>query len=296
MKYLLLGGAGFIGTHLAKRLIKDGHDVTIVDSLVTSTKPEYEVRFIHADIRVAVLDELIQEHDVVYFLAGSVGVANVDKNPKGTLDNNIGLMNKLIPLFQRYNKKVIFTSTSEVYGEGPFAEDNNLTIGPPTKLRWSYAAAKLMTEFMITSSNFPYTILRFFNVVGPGQIGDHGMVLPRFISAAKNNQDLIVYGSGQQVRTFCHVNDAIEMMLLTENINGEIFNIGSDGPVTIQHLAEQVIAESGSQSAILQVPYDQAFSKHHGDIIKRVPDLTKLKYMTGYVPRYTLTDIIRDTL
>jgi len=296
MRYLLLGGAGFIGTHLAKRLIKEGHEVTVVDSLVTSSAPDYDVRFIRADIRVAVLDELLQEHDVVYFLASSVGVANIDKDPASALENNIGLMNKLIPLFRRYNKKVVFTSTSEVYGEGPFSEDNSLTIGAPTKLRWSYAAAKLMTEFMITASNFPYVIIRFFNVSGPGQLGDHGMVLPRFIQSAKNNSDVVIYGNGQQTRTFCHVYDAIEYMRRVESINNEIFNIGSDGPVTIQHLAETVVKVTNSKSKIVYMPYEQVFSKHHGDISNRVPNLSKLKYMTGYVPQYSLEDIIKDSL
>lgn len=290
MKYLLLGGAGFIGKHLGRRLIKEGHDVTIVDSLVTSTAPDFEVKFIQADIRNAVLDELIIDSDVIYFLAGSVGVANIVNNPTKTLQNNISLMYKLIPLFERYQKKVIFSSTSEVYGDGPFSEDSTLHIGAPTDLRWSYAAAKLTTEFMIAASTFPYTIIRFFNVTGPGQVGDYGMVLPRFINAAKAGEDLTVYGEGNQVRSFCHIEDAIDTMLKIENINGEIFNIGSDGAVTIRHLAERVIALSGSKSKIKFVPTP------HSDIISRMPDLTKVKYMTGFTARYTLDDIIKDML
>jgi UDP-glucose 4-epimerase len=296
MKYLLLGGAGFIGSHLAKKLIALGHDVTLIDNLATSVKPDFDVRFIETDIVYAPLDEHLIEADVVYFLAGSLGVEYIDKNPKATLDNNLGLLHKLIPLFQRYNKKVIFSSTSEVYGEGPFSEDNNLTIGPPTKLRWAYAAAKLMTEFAITANTFPYTIVRFFNVVGPGQLPDYGMVLPRFIKAATAGEDLIVHGDGEQVRSFCHINDAVDVLLKLEKINGEIFNLGSEHPISINKLAERVIELSGSSSKIKRIPYQIAFSKNHGDIHNRIPDLTKLKYFIGYVPKNTLDDIIRDCL
>lgn len=296
MKYLLLGGAGFIGTHLAKKLIALGHDVTIIDNLSTSIAPNFAVKFIKTDIRYAPLDEHLLEADVVYFLAGSLGVDYIDKNPKETLDNNMGLLNKLIPLFQRYNKKVIFSSTSEVYGEGPFSEDNNLSIGPPTKLRWAYACVKLMTEFAITSNTFPYTIVRFFNVVGPGQLPDYGMVLPRFIKAAKEGQDLTVYGEGTQVRSFCHIDDAVDALLKLENINGEIFNLGSEEPITINTLAERVIELTGSSSKITHVPYQTVFTKNHGDIQNRIPDLTKLKYFIGYVPKHTLDDIIKDCI
>ena len=296
MKYLLLGGAGFIGTHLAKKLIALGHDVTIIDNLSTSMRPNFDVRFIETNLIYAPLDEHLISADVVYFLAGSLGVEYIDKNPKETLDNNLGLLYKLIPLFQRYNKKVFFSSTSEVYVEGPFAEDNNLTIGPPTKLRWAYAAAKLMTEFAITSNTFPYTIVRFFNIVGPGQLPDYGMVLPKFIKAAKTGQDLNVYSDGTQVRSFCHVNDAVDALLKLENINGEIFNIGSEDPITINTLAERVIELTQSISKITYVPYDQVFSKNHGDIHSRIPDLSKIKHFIGYVPTYTLDDIIKDCL
>ena len=297
MKYLLLGGAGFIGTHLAKRLIKEGNDVTIIDSLVTSNAPDYPVNFIHADIRfLDTLESYIADADTIYFLAGSVGVAHIDKHPTETLDNNLGLMNTLVPLFEKHQKPVIFSSTSEVYGDGPFSEDNNLSIGPPTKLRWAYACAKLMTEFKLAASTFPYVIFRFFNVVGPGQLGDYGMVLPRFINAAKNNEDLVVYGHGQQVRSFCHVDDAVEYMRRLETTYGEIFNLGTGEPITILELAHKVKELSGSQSNITLVPYKEAFSDQHGDIIKRVPILTKLKYFSGYMPAHDIETIIKDML
>lgn len=290
MKYLLLGGAGFIGSHLGRRLIDNGHEVTVVDSLITSQEPSYGAKFIKADVRNAVLDELIFDSDVIYFLAGSVGVSNIVNNPKSTLKNNLELPSKLIPLFERYQKKVIFSSTSEVYANGPFSEDSFLHIGPPTDLRWGYAAAKLATEFLISASSFPYTIVRFFNVTGPGQLGDYGMVLPRFVNAAKEGKDLTVYGDGQQVRSFCHISDAVDTLLKIENINGEIFNIGNETPVTIKNLAERVIELSKSNSKINYIPTP------HSDIVKRIPDLTKIKYFTGYVPKYSLDDIIKDML
>jgi len=296
MKYLLLGGAGFIGSHLAKKLISLGNNVTIIDNLSTSIKPNFNVTFIEANIIHISLDEYIKEADIVYFLAGSLGVEYIDQNPKSTLDNNLGLLNKLIPLFQKYNKKVIFSSTSEVYGEGPFSEENNLSIGPPTKLRWAYAAAKLMTEFAITANSFPYVIIRFFNVVGPGQLPNYGMVLPRFIKSAKSGEDLIVYGDGNQIRSFCHVADATDALLKLEKIDNEIFNLGSDNPITIVELAERVIKLTESSSKIKFIPYKDAFSNNHGDIYRRMPDLNKIKSVISYSPKYDLDNIIKDSL
>ena len=242
------------------------------------------------------LVRLIQKHQRVYHFAGSVGVEYIDKDPSGTLANNIALNNKLIPIFKDARRHVIFSSTSEIYGNGPFNEDDNASIGPSSKLRWGYAASKLMMEFQLRAENINHTTVRFFNVVGPGQLADYGMVLPRFIKAAKNNEDLIVYGDGNQVRSFCHVADAVDALIRVSEINGEIFNIGNDEPITIGRLAERVIELSGSSSKIVYVPYEQAFSKNHGDIIKRVPDITKIKTLTGYVPQYRLDDIIKDML
>lgn len=296
MKYLILGGAGFIGQHLSKKLLSLGHEITIIDSLVTSRKPEFDVEFIQADIRNYDVEDHIKNTDIIYFLAGSLGVEHIDKNPTETFQNNIGLMNKLIPLFERYRKKVIFSSTSEVYGEGPFSENDSLTIGNPQKLRWAYSAAKLITEFSITTSSFPYVILRFFNVVGPGQLHEYGMVLPRFIKAAKNNDNLIVYGTGKQTRTFCHIDDAIDCMLKLEKFNNEIFNIGSENLISIDDLAKMVVKISGSKSKITYLPYEKHFSKNHDDIQNRCPDLKKVKTSINYTPGKTIEDIIRDCL
>lgn len=257
-------------------------------------------RFIEADLTTIDEEEFLKiarKHDKIFMLAGSVGVEHVDKDPSGTLFNNLALANKMIPLFQKLrNRHVTFSSTSEIYGEGPFYEEANASIGASSKLRWGYASAKLTTEFMIRASTFPFTIVRFFNVVGPGQLGDYGMVLPRMINAAKNNEDIIVYGTGEQVRSFCHVDDAVDALIKLSNTTGELFNIGNDEPISIKGLAERVIELSRSKSQIKLVPYEEAFSKHHADIYKRVPDLTKIKNAIDYKPKHNLTDIITDML
>ena len=280
--------------------------ITVVDNLSTSrlNKDDFALyknlyRFIEADLTEISQKELldiVRKHDKIWHFAGSVGVEHIDKHPKETLFNNVKLSNNLIPFFQQAKRPVIFASTSEVYGNGPFKEDSNASIGPSEKLRWGYAASKLMTEFMIRASDFPSTIVRFFNVVGPGQLGDYGMVLPRFVQAAKSGDDIIVYGTGEQIRSFCHINDAVDALLKVSNVPGELFNIGNDQPISINNLAQRVIDLSGSSSKIVHVPYEKAFSKNHGDINIRVPDLTKIKSITGYTPSHTLDDIIKDML
>lgn len=307
MNNLILGGAGFIGQQLAHRLLRTRQErVTIIDNLKTSRInledfAEYKnlFEFIEADITQMADDELLKlfsKNHKIYHLAGSVGVEYIDKYPSETLFNNLALNNKLLPLFQRANKHVVFSSTSEIYGEGPFYEEANASIGPSSKLRWGYATSKLMMEFMIRASNFPYTIVRFFNVVGPGQLGDYGMVLPRFVQAAKEGKDLIVYGSGQQVRCFCHIKDAVDALVKVSAISGELYNIGNDSPITIGDLAERVIELSKSNSKVVRVPYEEAFSSNHGDINVRIPDLTKIKRDINYLPINSLDDIIRDML
>ena len=307
MNNLLLGGAGFIGQHLTHNLLRTRQArVVVVDNLKTSRInldefAEYKnlFEFVEADITEMSDQELLKlfsgKHRI-FHLAGSVGVEHIDKNPKETLFNNIKLSNKLVPLFEQAKKQVIFSSTSEIYGEGPFYEEANASIGPSSKLRWGYATSKLMTEFMIRASDFPSTTVRFFNVVGPGQLGDFGMVLPRFVNAAKKGEDLIVYGSGDQIRSFCHVKDAVDALVKVSMIKGELFNIGNDSPIKIKDLAQRVIDLSGSSSKVVHVPYENAFSTNYGDINYRVPDLAKIKQHINYVPRYSLDDIIRDML
>lgn len=308
MNVLILGGAGFIGQHLVHAYLSNNNTVTVVDNLKTSNihlndfqKYNTRMTFVEEDITTinnVTLLELINNSDVVYHLAGSVGVEYIDKDPAGALFNNVNLTHKLIPLFTQANKHVIFASTSEIYGDksdGSFVETDNASIGPCTNLRWGYALSKLMMEFMLSASTFPFTIVRFFNIVGPGQSGDYGMVLPKFVAAAKENRPIIIFGDGTQIRCFCHVKDAIKALIDMPNYPNEIFNIGNDIPVTIKKLANMVIDITNSESEIVYVPYENVFSKHHVDILRRVPNINKLKKI-GHSPQHTLEDIIRDML
>jgi UDP-glucose 4-epimerase len=307
MNNLILGGAGFIGQHLTHKLLKTRQQrVTIVDNLSTGKInlddfSEYKnlFEFVHADIQNLEdkqLLKLMRDSNRIFHFAGSVGVEHIDKDPSGTLFNNNSLTNKLLPLFKESKRHVIFSSTSEVYGNGPFNEEDSCNIGPSNKLRWGYAASKLMAEFLLNASGVPCTILRFFNIVGPGQLSDYGMVLPRFIEAAKKNDDIIVYGTGEQIRCFFHIDDATDAIIKCGGFKNELFNIGNDSPVTINELAKKVIELSGSNSKIVYVPYEKAFSKNHQDIQKRIPDITKLREKTGFKPKHNLDKIILDML
>jgi UDP-glucose 4-epimerase len=307
MNNLILGGAGFIGQHLTHKLLNSRQQrVTIIDNLSTGKInldefSEYKnlFKFIHSDIQSLEDKELLKhmkDNNRIFHFAGSVGVEHIDKDPSGTLFNNNSLTNKLIPLFKESRRHVIFSSTSEVYGNGPFNEENFCNIGPSNKLRWGYAASKLMAEFLLNASGVPYTVLRFFNIVGPGQLPDYGMVLPKFIKAAKNNEDLIVYGTGEQVRCFFHIDDATDAIIKCVDFKNELFNVGNDQPTTINELARKVIEMSGSNSKIVHVPYEEVFSKNYGDIQKRIPDITKLKEKTRFKPKKSLEDIIQDML
>ena len=307
MNNLILGGAGFIGQHLTHKLLKSRQQrVTIIDNLSTGKInldefSEYKnlFKFIHSDVQSLEDKELLKhmkDNNRIFHFAGSVGVEHIDKDPSGTLFNNNSLTNKLIPLFKESRRHVIFSSTSEVYGNGPFNEENFCNIGPSNKLRWGYAASKLMTEFLLNASGVPYTVLRFFNIVGPGQLPDYGMVLPKFIKAAKNNEDLIVYGTGEQVRCFFHIDDATDAIIKCVDFKNELFNVGNNQPTTINELARKVIEISGSNSKIVHVPDEEVFSKNYGDIQKRIPDITKLKEKTRFKPKKSLEDIIQDML
>ena len=309
MNHLILGGAGFIGQHLAHSLLNSKirwTGVTVVDNLSTSKfdKEQYSqykslYRFIEGDLTTMPKKELldiVRKHDKIWFLAGSVGVEHVDKNPYETLMNNVKLANNLVPFFKEARRHVIYTSTSEVYGEGPFVESESCHIGSSDKLRWGYASAKLTTEFMVRSCGVPYNVFRLFNVVGPGQSGDYGMVLPRFVEAAKANTDITIYGNGEQVRSFCHVKDACNLMIDSIEHQNQLFNIGINQPISINDLAKRVIELSGSSSKIVHVPYEQAFSNNHADINKRMPDISKVQSFTNFQYKHSLDDIIKDML
>jgi UDP-glucose 4-epimerase len=307
MNNLILGGAGFIGQHLAHGLLKTRQErVTIIDNLKTSSInledfSQYKnlFEFINEDLTTIDDEEFMEigrRNHRIFHLAASVGVKNVVENPKETLFNNLQMSCKLLPLFEKLKKPVLYTSTSEVYGEGPFDEDAECKIGTSKNLRWSYASSKLTTEFMFNSCNFPSTIVRLFNVVGPGQSGEIGMVLPRFIESAKRNEDIIIHGEGKQIRSFCHVKDAVGAMIKLIEFNGEIFNIGNESPITIEELANKVKKILNSNSKIVYEPLEKVYQKNYGDISKRVPNLKKIKKTINYKPNYDLDEIIKEMI
>ena len=301
-KIVITGGTGFIGTHLAKMHKKLGDVVVVIDNLSTSTYDEKHPAdiFVSFDLSsesdMYKLDTVFKESDIVYHLAGSVGVKYVDNDPKDALRNSFNINNNLFPLFEKYNNRVIFASTSEVYGNTEQArESDTLKIGPPDTLRWGYACGKLMSEFLLKTYSFPSTVVRFFNVTGPGQKSDFGMVLPTFIEKAKLGEDLIVYGDGQQYRTFCDIRDAVKMLnILSDDEHiGEIYNIGNtDNTITMTQLAEEVLATVGSDSRIVYRDYEKDISKDFGEIYKRKPNTDKMNQY--YRAKYKIKEIVES--
>lgn len=304
-KIVITGGAGFIGSHIVEmhKILAD--DIVVIDNLSTSNqmKSYDQVDFIHADLSTPgdnfhEVEKALHGADIVYHMASSVGVKHVDKDPKGSLRNSFNINNNLFPLFERYNNRVIFASTSEVYGNTEEArETDTLKIGSPDTLRWGYACGKLMSEFLLKTYNFPSTIVRFFNVTGMGQISDHGMVLPTFIEKALRDEDVIVYGDGTQFRTFCDVRDAIKMLSIISSDKhiGEIYNIGNpSNTITMTQLAEKIIATVKSNSKIVYRGYEKDFSKDFGEIYKRKPNTDKIDRY--YKAKYTVEDIITSMI
>lgn len=307
MRVLITGGAGFVGSSLAKSLIKDGHKVSIMDNFITSNKTNLDAivcdaKIIDIDLSdsnyVEVMDSWVGQADIVFHLAASIGVKLIQENPYGTLRNSMNINNNLFPLFEKHGTKVVFSSTSEVYGETKneegSLETDKLEICPPHKPRGSYACSKLMSEFLIKSYSFPSVIVRFFNIVGPSQVADYGHVLPRFVNCINTGESLPVYGDGQQVRSYCDIRDAVEMLkiLMDSEHDGEIYNIGSDTNVcTVNELADMVIKTTGSNNYIKHIPIDKALGGQFEEIYCRFPNTNKIKQY--YQCKYTLEDIIK---
>lgn len=310
---LVTGGAGFIGGHLVERLLRDGHDVVVIDDLSTGSldnlaavKSNPRLRFIQSKIsECAELEKLMADSKYVFHLAATVGVELVVQSARHVLEASFDETQKLLQAAARYATPLLLTSTSEVYGKSSkaeFSEEDDLLIGPPSHSRWSYACAKLSDEFLALAyareSKLPVTIVRLFNTVGPRQTGRYGMVLPRFIAAAKKNEPLKVYGDGAQSRCFCLVQDAVEALVRLQHsarAQGEIFNIGSTEEISIIDLARLVVKTLGSHSEISLIPYDQAYAPGFDDMRRRKPLVEKLERAVGFRPRTTLPDIIRLT-
>lgn len=296
MNFLIIGGAGFIGSHLTDYLLKLTHTVTIVDNYSTGSKNNLAD---HPNLLTSNnLENSIRKVDYVFHLAASVGNKYIDENPHSSIINNLTLMEKVFQLTHAHRKPVLFASTSEVYGnsnEIPFKESQSLLIGCPEKPRWGYSCAKLMGEFLALSYKMPLVIIRPFNIVGPRQVSDYGMVVPSLIKNAKEGKDILVYGDGQQTRCFCYVKEAVRAMyrlVIDSKCYRQIFNIGNPQEISIEDLANKVKRIFESQSNIVFKSYDKTFKRNHADIIRRIPDISKIKKFIGWEPTVNIDQIL----
>ncbi len=312
MKILITGGAGFVGSHLADKLIGQGNEITVIDDLSTGRYSnvahlEGGDRFrliIDTVLNEKLMEELVRETDHVYHMASAVGVKLIMDHPVKTIETIFRGTDVVLGFCSRYRKRVLIPSTSEVYGKSatvPFREEDDLLTGSTDKHRWAYACAKTLDEFLALAhykeTRLPVVVVRLFNTVGPRQTGQYGMVVPRFIEAALKNETIEVHGDGTQSRCFGHVLDIIEgLTSLLDNTEcfGQVINLGNDEEVSIKQLADRAIALSGSSSKIRFVPYAEAYGEGFEDMKRRVPSLAKAERLIGYKPTRTLDDIIND--
>ena len=313
-KYIIVtGGAGFIGSHLVERMLKDGKNVVVIDDLSTGSRENLHAvavdrnfRFIQSKISAYVeLPELAADAEFIFHLAATVGVELVVKSALHVLETSFHETEILLKAAAKHSTPLLLTSTSEVYGKSvkaEFGEDDDLLIGPPVQSRWSYACSKLMDEFLALAyareKNLPVIIARLFNTVGPRQTGRYGMVLPRFIAAAKSGEPLKVFGDGAQSRCFCLVHDVVEALVRLqqcEKARGKIFNIGGTEEISMLELAKLVVATLGSKSKIDLIPYDQAYAPGFDDMRRRKPRVEKLERSVNFKPQTPLREIIRLT-
>jgi UDP-glucose 4-epimerase len=310
LRSLITGGAGFVGSHLAEELLHRGEEVYIIDDLSTgridniehlkpNTRFHYNIDSVHNE---SVLAELVDRCDVVYHLAAAVGVKLIVESPVNTIETNVHGTEVVLKLANKKKKKVLITSTSEVYGKStavPFREDQDLVLGSTTKGRWSYACSKAIDEFLAFAywreKHLPVVIVRLFNTVGPRQTGRYGMVIPNFVQQAISGQPITVYGSGQQSRAFGYVGDvvgALANLAHHPGAVGEVFNVGNTQEITINELAELVKKMTGSTSEIIHIPYDRAYEKGFEDMPRRVPDISKIQRLMGFRPSLDLEGIL----
>lgn len=311
MRILITGGAGFIGSHLAERLLNDGHQVHVIDNLSTGKLENMETFKNHPKFSYSIgsilnrelLESLISQCEQVYHLAAAVGVKYIIENPLLSLKTNIVGTDHVLELANKYKCKVLITSTSEVYGKNdklPFNETADRLMGPTQISRWGYATSKAVDEFyaqaFFREKKLPVVIARCFNTVGPRQTGQYGMVLPKFVKAALLDQPMIIYGSGKQTRCFADVLDVIDAFLrlmAEKKCEGEIFNVGTTEAISIEELAKKVKAMCNSKSKIEYMSYEDAYEEGFEDMMHRMPDLTKIKEFIGYEPRIPLDEIIK---
>ena len=310
MKYFITGGAGFIGSHLSDALVSRGDSVVILDNFTTGSKENLNkvagsVTVVSGDILdSALVSKLVSESDFVVHLAAALGVFNIVNKPLESLMTNLKGTEFVLEAANKFNKPVLVASTSEIYGKNskvPLNEEDDRVIGHPLKSRWSYSEAKAVDEslayFYYLENKLPIRIVRFFNTVGPRQVGHYGMVVPRFVSAALKNEPLSVYGRGDQIRCFCHVSDAVRGLLLvmdSDKAVGEVFNIGNNQQISITELAKKVIEITRSKSSIEKIAYEKAYPQGFEDMQMRVPDISKIKRVLGWSPEIGLDQIIKD--
>ena len=314
MRYLVTGGAGFIGSHLCERLLEAGEDVLVLDDLSTGRYRNIaqfdtggRFRFMQGSVNdTELVAECIRQCDAVFHLASAVGVRLIIDQPVRTIETIVGGTDVILRACTRYRRPVLITSTSEVYGKSekvPFREDDDRVMGATDHRRWSYACAKALDEFLALAhwyeSRLPVVIVRLFNTVGPRQTGQYGMVVPSFVQQGLDGKPITVYGDGRQTRCFAHVRDVAEVLPKLLNLpaaRGQIYNVGSSEEVSILELAQRVRSVTGEESEIEFVPYEKAYVEGFEDMRRRVPDLTKISAAVGYRPSRNLDDILSDVL
>ncbi len=314
MRYLITGGAGFMGSHLADALLRRGDSVTVIDDLSTGSianiahlkkNPRFSY-VIDTIMNVPLLAELVDGADQVFHLAAAVGVRLIVESPVRTIETNVKTTELVLAAACKKRKKVFVASTSEVYGKSvdvPFQEDGDLVLGATTRGRWSYACSKAIDEFLAIAywreRRCPTLVARFFNTVGPRQTGRYGMVVPRFVKQALANEPLTVHGDGQQTRCFTHVSDAVRAaigLMDSDKTVGEVFNVGNEEEITILELATRIRQLAESDSEIVLVPYEEAYGENFEDMPRRVPSLVKIRKVIGYEPRMGLEETLQSVI
>lgn len=311
MKALITGGAGFIGSHLTEKLINTGHEVIAVDDLSTGTVDNLQAvgnnpkfKFVYNSVRNSeTMHILIEQCDMVFHLAAAVGVQMIVDRPVHTIETNIHGSEVVLEIANKFQKKVLLASTSEVYGKSesvPFCEDDDTVLGSTRFSRWAYACSKAIDEFLghayYEQYGLPVVITRFFNTVGPRQTGRYGMVVPRFVERALKNEPIYIYGTGKQARCFGYVGDVIDGVMALMNhpdAPGKVYNIGSTEEITIEALADKIIEITGSKSEKKFISYEQAYGKPFDDMMRRVPCLDQIKELVNYEPKTNLDQILK---
>jgi UDP-glucose 4-epimerase len=311
MRALVTGGAGFIGSHLTERLLKDGNKVAVIDNLSTGSLKNIEsfknhagFEFVEGDIRnVELMEPLVERSDVLFHLAAAVGVRLIAEDPVHTIETNIGGTEIVLNIANKFGRKILIASSSEVYGKSeavPFHEDDDIVLGSTCLSRWSYACSKAVDEFLGLAFHQQYgldvVIGRFFNTIGPRQTGQYGMVVPRFVQTALKGETLQIYGTGRQTRCFCYVADLVEAVIGLMNCKqaaGQVYNIGTSEEITIEELADKIIEMTGSKSRKEFVPYEVAYGKPIEDMMRRVPSVVHIKKTIGWEPKTSLDETLQ---